>query len=132
MTNAGSEIYRQFQRGQVRIALDLPKGEKLKNARAQLSVGGNTLADVKLKTGTKSLSYYSRPGEAVSLTIKGKLRKDRANFSERFELKGGQSDPTTVKLSFAKPDKPAKAGKKKPDDGLAMETKPATASADVA
>ena len=108
MTSAGSEINRQYTQGRVKIALDLPKGEKLKSARAKLTVAGNTLADIDLKSGKKSLSYYSKPGDKVSLTVKGKLRKARGVFSEKFDLKGGDENPTRINLAFSKPEKKKK------------------------
>ncbi|MCG8652139.1 MAG: hypothetical protein MI861_20030, partial [Pirellulales bacterium] len=108
MTIAGSEINRHYTQGRVKIALDLPKGEKLKNARATLTVAGKTFADIDLKNGKKSLSYYSRPGDEVSLTIKGRLRKARCIFSEKFDLKGGDENPTRINLAFSKPDKKKK------------------------
>lgn len=123
MTSAGSEINRRYTQGRVKIALDLPKGEKLKSARATLTVAGNTLADIDLKGGKKSLSYYSKPGDDVSLTVKGKLRKARGVFSERFDLKGGDENPTRINLAFSKPEK------KKKEADQAAETGPTPAPA---
>lgn len=117
MTNAGSEINRQYTRSRVKIALDLPKGEKLKNARATLTVAGNTLADIDLKSGKKSLSYYSKPGDEVSLTVKGKLRKAHCVFSERFDLKGGDENPTRINLAFSKPEKKKKEAEEVTETG---------------
>ena len=126
MTSAGSEINRQYTQGRVKIALDLPKGEKLKSARAKLTVAGNTLADIDLKSGKKSLSYYSKPGDEVSLTVKGKLRKARGVFSEKFDLKGGNENPTRINLAFSKPEKKKK--KKEADQAADAVATPTTAA----
>ncbi len=108
MAVAASQLKREYKQGKIRLELNLPKGEKLKGAKAELSIGENTPAKFKLKGGTNDFSFYSRPADKIALTVKGELSKSLGVFEERFDIKGGSSTPTDITLAFTKLPKPEK------------------------
>ncbi len=108
MPGAASQLKREYKQGRIRLDVDLPKGEKLKGAKAELSVGENVSAKFKLKSGRNSFTYYSRPADKIALTVKGELSNALGVFEERFDIKGGANKPTDITLAFTKLPKPEK------------------------
>ncbi len=122
MNIAGQALTKQFHRGRVEIELDLPKGESLKSAQARLIVNRIPVAEIKLKKGKNSFTYYSQSGHAVTVAVQGEMRNNQSIFSEEFHFKGGETEPTRIRLTFSKPAKVKKsklAKAKRPKAALA-------------